>query len=179
MRHPTPSEEELEAAAKVFSDVASRTKNFSPTDAWRAFRCLCDAQGEHPGKSSSAVAFVANLTSAVVNGADGSTSAKLLRMWGERIEGMLHLIDLEDETPESLLRVRWNTTLISAAALQGKLDDAIPKARAMLSRRDVDDAAQHEVLKCYILELYTAMVEALRHHRGATAVFDFLAEDLD
>ncbi|TBU33124.1 hypothetical protein BD311DRAFT_713167 [Dichomitus squalens] len=178
IRHPTPSPEKQRASLKIFSDIASGARNFSAEDAWRAFQFVCDAQGRPPGNTASGLAFVASIARSVASGAQGPMSAESLRLWGERIEGMLHHID-PNRTSQDVLRIRWNILLISGAALQGKLDEAVEDARVVFNRRDVGDEEQQQVLRSYVLELYTVIVEALRHHRGPTAVFEFLTANPD
>ncbi|KAI1796175.1 hypothetical protein LXA43DRAFT_656412 [Ganoderma leucocontextum] len=173
LRHPTPSPDE--SWLKVFSDVASGSKNFSANNAWRAFNHLCDAHGRPPGNPASGVAFVANVLDSIVRG--GRLSEQSLRLWGERIQGMLQFIDPGEDSSRNILRIHWNAILVSAAALQGRLDDAIQDARVMFAHRDAGDEAQQEVPQAYALATYTAIVVALRHHRGPPAVLDFLIQD--
>lgn len=173
LRHPTPSSDET--WLKVFSDVASGSKEFSPNNAWRAFSGFCDAHGRPPGNPASGVAFVANVLDSVMCG--GRLSEQSLRSWGERIQGMLQFIDPGEDSPRNTLRIHWKAILVSAAALQGRLDDAIQDARAMFAHRDPGEETEHNALQAYGLATYTALVIALRHHRNPPAVLDFLIED--
>lgn len=174
LRHPTPSSDET--WLKVFSDVASGSKDFSPNNAWRAFNGFCDAHGRPPGNPVSGVAFVANVLDSIVSG--GRMSEPSLRLWGERIQGMLQFIDPGENSSRNTLRIHWNAILASAAALQGRLDDAIQDARAIFVHRDVGWEVEQDVLQAYALPTYTALVVASRHHRGSPAVLDLLVEDL-
>ncbi len=175
LRNPTPPSDDT--WLKIFSDVASGSKNFSPNNAWRAFTGFYDAHGRPPGNPASCVAFVANVLDSIVCG--GRLSDQSLRSWGERIQGILQFINPGEESSRNTLQIRWNAILVSAAALQGRLDDAIKDARAMFAHRDAgEEEAKQDVPQAYALATYTALVVALRHHRSPTAVLDFLIEDL-
>ncbi|KAM5535485.1 hypothetical protein V8D89_010822 [Ganoderma adspersum] len=175
LRHPTPSSDET--WLKIFSDVASGSKEFSPNNAWRAFSGFCDAHGRPPGNPASGVAFVANVLDSVMCG--GRLSEQSLRSWGERIQGMLQFIDPGEDSPRNTLRIHWKAILVSAAALQGRLDDAIQDARVMFTHRDPGEGETGQnAMQAYALATYTALAVALRHHRGPPAVLDFLIEDL-
>ncbi|RDX53879.1 hypothetical protein OH76DRAFT_1399033 [Lentinus brumalis] len=175
-RHTTPPDEQ-HIWQKTFKDVAEGADAFSADDAWHAYQCLCDSYGEAPGPASTAVAFMANLTMSVASGHQGEVSPEFLRLWGTRIRNALHHIDpgIQD-MPRNLIRVRWNNVLISALAMEGRLDDAIEAARTMFKLTDPMHKAQQ---RANVVQVFTVIAHAMRQYSGSSAVFDYLVQEAE
>ncbi|KAI0720334.1 hypothetical protein C8T65DRAFT_725053 [Cerioporus squamosus] len=168
-RHPNTSPDKQHIWHKTFKDVAEGSGAFSAEDAWQAYQCLCDSYGEAPGPASAAVAFMANLATSVASGHQGEVSPEFLRLWGTRIRNALHHIDpgIQD-MPRNLVRVRWNNVLISALAMEGRLDDAIEAARAMFKLTDPLHKAQQ---RANVVQVFTVL--------RINPVFDFLVQEAE
>ncbi|KAI9000808.1 hypothetical protein BD414DRAFT_472820 [Trametes punicea] len=173
-RHPTPPPDQWHVWRKTFKDVSLGRSSVSPEHAWQAFEALWQPQGRPPGPPSAALAFLANLTLAVLQGQEGNLSQDVLLHWGKRLQTALHHIDPGvQDMPSNLVRVRWNGLVLASLAMLGRLEEAM-EGCAMLFHQ-VDERHKN-AQRGQMLQVYTVLVLSVYHYRGARAVLDLLTE---
>ena len=117
----------------------------------------------------------------VANRRQGPRSQDVLRLWGTRIQDMLHHIDpgIQD-TPQEHLRTRWNYLHIAATGMMGQLDEAAASARASFDHVDhASQDTQNNELRAQMLQAYVVLMQAVNAVGSYVHDIDFVPDHAD